>query len=66
MDKILITAHMRQCTPITAQFCTLINDVLRDRPDITLAEFAQILDEGNKENESKRLQAIVRRQLAEL
>lgn len=48
---------------IRTAFCSLVNTALEKRPDITLKEFAEILDRTNRQEE---LERIVARQIQEM
>ena len=62
---ITVTELMRRETPFTAAICDLINETLKNRPNITLADFARQIDEANKERAKKRLLDAERKQFGE-
>ena len=63
---ITITERLKKTNPITAEFCQIINEVLKNRPNMSLAEFAEQLDEAQKEGELRRVSCIVGEQLREI
>ena len=65
-NAIRIPAHMRRTQPHCAEFCDVINEALRESPQMTLAEFAWFIDEANVEGERQRLRRIIQKQLGEL
>ena len=59
---IVVYEWMRKETPFAAQFCELVNEALRMNPDMSLAEFASVLDGVNKENALERVRAAEQQQ----
>ena len=57
MNEILITQEMQERHPITAMFCGLINAALKKQPDMTLAEFAGIIDAHKEERRERLIEA---------
>ena len=64
--QITISKWLKEENPVIAGFCQMINDALKDRPNLSLAEFAEQIDKVNKEYDLKRLQAIEKAQLEEI
>ena len=64
MEKkaILIPSFMKEETPIAAGFCEIVNAALKENPNMSLAEFAQGLNEVNKERALERLQKAIEKQ----
>lgn len=48
---------------IRTAFCSLVNTALEKRPDITLKEFAEVLDHANRKEE---LEGIVANQMEQI
>ena len=59
---IAVPQWLRNARPQTAMFCDMINDTLKDDPNISLAAFAKQIDQVNKENTLKLIQAREREQ----
>ena len=59
---IVIPNWLREKRPNTARFCELINETLKDRPNMSLAAFAEQLSQSNIEDSYKRIQEAERRQ----
>ena len=66
VGKITITERFIRENPVCARFCKIINIALEKNPNISLAEFAEQIDKGNKEYEEIRLRTIIDRQLKEI
>lgn len=60
--RILLPSWMKEERPLTAQFCELVNFALESDPDMSLAAFAEQLNEVNMEEARNRLQAIIEKQ----
>lgn len=65
-NAIRIPEHLRRAAPHCAEFCDIINDALREEPEMTLAEFAGHIDAANVEGERQRLRAIIQKQINQL
>ena len=59
---IVVPGWMKEETPIVASFCELVNFALEDNPDMTLAEFAEKLNDANMSAALERLEAVEKRQ----
>lgn len=55
MNKISVSEEMKIKAPMTANFCELINHALSRYPDMTLAEFAGVIESVHKEMSNERL-----------
>ncbi|MBQ9728210.1 MAG: hypothetical protein IJV85_01295 [Clostridia bacterium] len=66
MSKIVVTNWNKEQHPICSEFCELINDALERRPDMSLAEFAEILNEANQYAMREMLYEVEKRQLKEI
>ena len=66
MKQIKIYEWQRKETPLCAGFCEMVNEALRDNPNMSLAEFAEELDAANKRATFERLIKAERRQLCEV
>ena len=64
--RIIIPQWFKQATPICASFCEMINDTLRNTPDMSLSEFASILNDVMMEKSYNRLVAVEREQFKEI
>jgi hypothetical protein len=64
--KILIPEWLKKENPICAGFCEMINEALQNRPNMSLAEFAEQLHEENVSESYRRLQAVVNKQLEDI
>ena len=60
---ISVLQWQKERAPITAGFCEMINDALNSNPSMSLAEFAELLDEENKRASVERLERIEREQI---
>ncbi len=54
--KITIPDWLKSKNPVTAEFCEIINEALKNRPNMSLAEFAEQIDKVHKERALQRLQ----------
>ncbi len=54
---IVVYEWMREETPLAVKFCELINEALQMNPNMSLAQFATVLDGVNKETALERVQA---------
>ena len=59
---ISVLQWQKEKTPITAEFCEMINEALNNNPSMTLREFAELLDEENKRASVERLERIEQEQ----
>ena len=62
MSAITVYAWMKEETPLAANFCELVNDALQMNPNMSLAQFASVLDGANKENALARVRAAEQQQ----
>lgn len=62
---ITLTNLYRKKHPVLSGVCEMINDALVDNPNMTLAEFASILDEEVMEKTSEYLTEIIKKQMAD-
>lgn len=62
---ITLTNLYRKKHPILSGVCEMINDALVDNPNMTLAEFASILDEDVMAKTSEYLTEIIKKQMAD-
>lgn len=62
MNRISVSEEMKMKTPALAGFCELINYALSGRPDMTLAEFAGVIESVHREERYERLVAAERKQ----
>jgi hypothetical protein len=60
--RIAVPGWMKEETPLTAQFCELVNFALEGDPDMSLAAFAEILHTENVRASVERLEAIEAKQ----
>lgn len=65
ITKIVIPKWLRTESPICAGFCDLVNAALEEKPNLTLADFAQSLSETNMEMSMERIQKVERKQFGE-
>ena len=65
-EIIVIPKLFKDLLPINAEFCQLINDALWYRPDMSLKEFAQQINEVVTHKSVKLLMEIERCQLNEI
>lgn len=63
---IVVPGWMKEETPIVASFCELVNFALEDNPRMTLAEFAEKLNDANMSAALERLEAAEERQFGEV
>ena len=63
--RIIVPGWMKEETPIVASFCELVNFALEDNPRMTLAEFAEKLNDANISATLERLEAVEERQFEE-
>lgn len=66
MTRISIPGWLKRESPICAGFCEMINETLKNHPNMSLAEFANGLDEVNKEETYKRIQRAEKKQFGEV
>lgn len=59
---IVVYEWMRQETPLAVKFCELVNEALQMDPNMSLAQFASVLDSVNKENTLERVRAAEQQQ----
>ena len=62
MNNISVSEEMKINTPMVAAFCELINYALSEHPDMTLAEFAGVIESVHREDRYERLVAAERKQ----
>lgn len=62
MNRISVSEEMKMKTPALAGFCELINYALSGRPDMTLAEFAGVIESVHREDRLARLEEAERKQ----
>ena len=62
VTRISVPEWMKQETPVTAQFCELVNFALETNPTMSLAAFAEILHEENVRATVERLEAVEAKQ----
>lgn len=62
---ITLTNLYRKKHPVLSGVCEMINDALVDNPNMTLAEFASILDEEVMAKTSEYLTEIIKKQMAD-
>ena len=62
---IILTNLYRKKHPVLSGVCEMINDALVDNPNMTLAEFASILDEEVMAKTSEYLTEIIKKQMAD-
>ena len=60
--RIVVPGWMVEETPLTAEFCELVNFALEGNPDMSLAAFAELLHEENVRASVERLKAIEAKQ----
>ena len=65
MNEISVSEEMKVKRPTTAAFCELINYALEKFPDMTLAEFAGVIESVHREERYERLVAAEKRQFGE-
>ena len=63
---ITVTNIYRKKYPVLSGVCEMINETLADNPNITLAEFAKILDKDVFEKTSELLTEIIKKQMQEI
>lgn len=61
-DAIRIPEWYRHENPKLAGMCDIINDALRLNPNMSLLEFAKVLDRNHVEQSYKRIQEAIRKQ----
>ena len=66
IPPIIVPKWMETEQPMKAQFCKLVNFALEGAPDMSLAEFASLLCEANKEDTFDRLGLKIKEQLREV
>ena len=64
--RIFIPQWFEQTNPICAGFCEMINDTLRNAPDMSLSKFASLLNEVMVVKAERQLVAIEQEQLKEI
>lgn len=64
MKKIVIPQWLRDESPICADFCELINYALEEKPNMSLQEFAEDLNNSNLELSYERIQQAEARQFS--
>lgn len=64
--QIVIPAWMKEENPMTAGFCELINETLKNSPNMTLEEFAREIDKANYIEAYNRLVRVEKAQLSAL
>lgn len=62
---ITLTNLYRKKHPVLSGVCEMINDALVDNPNMTLSEFASILDEEVMAKTSEYLTEIIKKQMAD-
>ena len=62
---ITVTSLYRKKHPILSEVCKRINATLQDNPNITLAEFAAIIDKEVFEETSELLTEMIKKQMGE-
>lgn len=62
MSAIVIPQWYREENPKLAGMCDIINDALEANPNMSLLEFAKVLNQNHVEQSYKRLQMIVSKQ----
>ena len=53
MKGIIVYDWMKEKAPVLTALCEVVNAALRKEADMTLAEFAGIINEVNKEHDSE-------------
>ena len=59
---ISISEEFKLKNPNVAEFCGIINQALEENPDMTLAEFAGVIESVHREERYKRLDAVIKKQ----
>ena len=59
---ISISEEFKRAQPQVAEFCGIINQALEERPDMTLAEFAKIIESVHREMRYERIVEAERKQ----
>lgn len=60
----IIPSWMKRERPMCTALCEIVNEQLEKRPNMSLKEFAEYLDEVNKSETYKRLQKAERKQFS--